>query len=139
MRNYKMVKMEQGVEKEVNEIECKYNDWLKESKLTEDDLLKFRIVPEFTIKEVKNNGSYDKFLIGYGNDEFKQIGLEFIVKKDDMESFMSLALLLLYIGNKLDNANLSAPIFEQRKGYFTNIIKLFIKNSKHIATLNLNL
>lgn len=139
MKDYKMVQLDKdlGIDDEVKEIEQIFYSWLRQSNLTETDFLKFRTVSDFNIREIKRNDDFCEIKIGYGFEKFNQIGVELLIRKNDVENFMTLALMLLYIGNKLDNANFKAPVFEQRKNYFTYIIKSFIKENDKFKLLNL--
>ena len=139
MRDYKMMQLDSqlGISQEVKEVERKFFDWLKWSRITEEEFLKLRTVSGFAIKETERDDNFCDVKIGYGSNEFKQIGLEFVVEKNEVEDFMTLALMLLYMSNKLDNANEVAPVFEQRKGYFTKIVKSFIKENDKFKLLNL--
>ena len=139
MKKYKMVQMDKnlGVPQEVKEIENQFSSWLMNSGLTEKDLLDFRTVADFNIIEKETEPNYLNFAIGYGKNSFTQIGLDFIIEENNTESFMALALLLFYISNKLDNANLKAPAFEQRKNYFTDRTKAFVKGNDKFKLLNL--
>lgn len=117
----------QGVSVEVKKIENNYREWLKVSNLTETELLKNRTVPEFRIASGEVDG-YVLVLLGYmGEENFVAIGEQFVVEVGDEEARMDLSLLLLYIANKLDEANSKAMKLEQRPLYFTNITKEFVK------------
>lgn len=111
----------------VAEAEKNFSSWLEISRLTEQDFLDNRTVADFEIL----NGSQDKYqiiVIGYRHaGEFTRIGEQFAYPEGDQAAFQDLAFLLLYMAQKLDDANAHAPAFEQRPNYFYDKVKVFLK------------
>ena len=109
------------------------DEWMKVSKITETELIQqSRLISNFKIQEENQNG-YKIISIGnLFNNSFRQIGECFIYNEAQKENILDIALILLNIANILDEANKSAPQFEKRPGYFTNIVKEYILNSNLI-------
>lgn len=120
-------------EKEIYEIEENYKKWLLWN--CEDnidifierkrDLLKYRC-GEFDINMSKNN-EYNSIDLGYKNNEnFEKVGATIIYKENENEKY-DISLLLLYIAERLDEADRNAPAFQQRGNrYFFRKTKKFI-------------
>lgn len=117
------------VDKEVKVIENNFKIWLQMSNLTEKEFIKFRNVRNFKIICGEDSG-YKILRLGYEIDNnFHSIGEQIAYPMGDDNSFADLCLLILYMAQKLDNANAVAPIFEQRKDYFYKITKDFIEST----------
>lgn len=126
------------VSKEVLLIEKQYKVWLEMSGLSEREFLQYRTIANFTILSgLDENAEYKIVVIGYINkeNEFVQIGEQFAFQVGDTNACYDLALILLYIANKLDSLNSKAPKFEQRENYFYNKIKKFIQTIKECENI----
>lgn len=124
--------------KEMNEqsviIENMFKMWLESSGMSEEEFISLRTVPEYKI-EMHNENGYCVARIGYIQDgnSFVQVGENFVFEQNCENGYMDLFLLLVLMSNKLDNANASAPKFENRPDYFLNITKDFI--NKNISNI----
>lgn len=118
--------------KEVAEVKSNYSNWLKASHMTEKELNKLSNVKDFTVLFVSDNVSdFDIVKIGYNsNNQFLQIGEQFIFMRTNKTAFLDLSFLLFYIAQKLDEYNEKAPMFERRKRYFYGKVKDFVNNEK---------
>lgn len=109
------------VSKEVKKVEENFKQWLVASNLSEKEFLSYGIITDFMISCDKDTG-YNVIAIGHSiNGAFERIGEQFVYLENDTSTFMDLALLLLFMAQKLDEA-------AQRKEYFYNKVKNFIVN-----------
>lgn len=123
------------VKKEVESIELKFNQWLNISNLSEKDFLSYRTNADFEILSGMDSG-YKIVVIGYmHNGNFVRIGEQFAYPENDLSGFEDLALLLLFMAQKLDSLNAKAPMFEQRPNYFHEKVQTFIANSDEYKKL----
>ena len=124
------------VNKEVRVIEQNFKQWLSISNLTEKDFLSYRTKADFTILKGSDSG-YSIIVIGHTiNGKFIKIGEQFAYLENDLGAFEDLALLLLFMAQKLDEANNKAPKFEQRPNYFYNKVKCFIEGVEEYKNLS---
>lgn len=121
--------------REALEIEKKYEQWLEMGGLTDRSFLSYRTVADFTILSGES-GDYKIIAIGHAfKGVFTRIGEQLAYKKNDLEGFENLSLLLLFMAQKLDMANEKAPKFEQRPKYFYEKVKAFIKGAEEYKRL----
>ena len=113
-------------------VEENFKTWLDVSGLIEKDFLKFHSVGDFEIQEQTVDG-YSVVVLGYyAKNTFIKIGEQIAYQENDLEAFEDMALLLLLMAQKLDNANAEhMPMFLKRKDYFYNKVKKFIKGEKN--------
>lgn len=114
-------------ENEVIEVEKNYKRWLDHSEIDVKDLLKYR-TGEFKINSRMDN-AYGIIEIGYiDKDNFKKIGEPILYEIDNSEMKYDVALLILYICERLDSVNNNAPEFLKREErYFYKIGKSIIE------------
>lgn len=125
------------MELETKQIESNYQKWLEMSGMSEPEFFKFRTVGNFKILDgTDEQNDYKIIVLGYmnKNDDFVKIGEQFAYKKGDVNGYLDLSLVLLYIASRLDIANNKAPAFEQRKNYFSEITKAFLKTLDEFAS-----
>lgn len=115
------------------EVKSNYKAWLAFSNLDESELLHNRFLKPFVVeKEIDFSGAYRVF-IGIKNvNGYKLIGEPFVSpSRNDNENFMvDLSLLLLYIAQRLDEANAKMPPigFDVKdKEYFYSTVRTFLK------------
>lgn len=114
----------------LQEIESNYHTWLTMSNLTEKEFLQNRTISTFKIS-CGADSKYTIMMIGKvcKGEKFVKIGEQMAFETDNKEAKMNCCLLLLYLANKLDEANSKAPAFEQRGAYFTELTQKFIKEN----------
>lgn len=94
-----------SLNKEVKKVEENFRKWLMDSNLLENDFLKYGATKDFLILSKKDNG-YKIIAVGHRlNGKFERIGEQLIYLEKDINSFMDLSLLLLFMAEKLDNSN----------------------------------
>jgi hypothetical protein len=100
--------------KVVNEIIDYYNEWLKKSNMTEEDLLKYRTVTHFAVEKdiIEDTGQAMVFMRYNNGIGFEFIGCPFISESvETNDSFLYDAVLVVaHITGKLDKANRDNPI-----------------------------
>lgn len=113
-------------EREVKEVEMNYKKWLDFSNLDVKDLLKYR-VGEFKINSKVENG-FGVIELGYIDKEnFIKIGESILYEINNKEMKYDVALLILYIAERLDDMNKKAPAFLNRgERYFYKKAKSII-------------
>ncbi len=110
------------VSREVRAIESNFYNWLKMSHLTYCEFLEQRHMVDFKVLHEKDR-HYNVITIGsMQNGRFTRIGEPFIYEEGDVNAFGDLALLLLYIAERLDEANKRNADFK-KKEYFYGIVK----------------
>lgn len=115
-----------GTDKEVEKVKSNFEAWLGASNLSEKEFLKRKIVGDFKII-TQDEEEYVSVQLTYkANGIIKKIGEAFLYPKMDVEAFMDLSLILLYIAQRLDEENKKSPLLLQRKNYFFDIVKKFI-------------
>lgn len=104
-----------------------YNQWLKESKLTEEELLKYRVVNKFKIKKTVENNMTVVSMTFEDSDKMQQvIGLPFIIQDNSKEALYDAVYIMLYITKKLDEENEINPVEGSYKNnYFNKKIREF--------------
>lgn len=114
-------------EYEVKEVKMNFNRWLNNSRISESDLIKYR-AGEFKI-DFFNEGQYGVINLKYIADlKEEKVGESLFYKIDDKVNKVDIALLLLYIAERLDESNRNAPAFQKREDrYFYNKVKNSIK------------
>ncbi len=124
------------VNREMGKVEDNFKQWLKISNMEYKVFLQYRYVADFQILS-ETNQEYTIIVIGsVSNGQFTRIGEQFAYREGDIDAFQELSLLLLYIAERLDEANKAAPVFEQRGTYFHDKIKEFIKSTKDYKKMN---
>lgn len=125
-------------EKEINEVKENYKKWLlsgwednanaEKTDIFEDlkkNLLEYRC-GEFEIN-INNEAGHNLIDLGYRNNaNYEKVGQTIIYRKNSYEKY-DVALLLLYIAERLDEADRNASAFQQRGNrYFFRKTKEFI-------------
>lgn len=119
--------------KVTKEIKLNYHGWLSYSNITESDLLKYRTLRPFkVIKTVLMGGAFSVSMVIDGMAGCKAIGEPLISPsaKQNEKFIIDLSLLLLYIAERLDEANRAAPPIgfkEVDQDYFFQCVKEFLK------------
>lgn len=119
--------------KVTKETKLNYLGWLSYSNITESDLLKYRTLRPFNvIKTVLMGGAWSVSLVIGGMASCKAIGEPLISpsEKQNIKFMIDLSLLLLYIAERLDDANRAAqPIGLNVKDqeYFNQCVREFLK------------
>ena len=115
------------VNREMKRIEENFYKWLQMGGLDYKEFLKCRNMSDFQIISGHDNG-YNIVAIGsMTNGQFMQLGEQFAYRSGDVNAFQDLALLLLYIAERLDSANKADSHFHQQSDYFFNQMKVFIQ------------
>lgn len=88
-----------------------YLKWLKQSNMSEEDLLKYKICKGFKVCLLKNSNNYEIHLMCKEDNEVKQIGSAIIFQDITHNEFKSLGFLVTsYIAQVLDCSNKFNPI-----------------------------
>ena len=114
----------------LNEIEGYLKGWLSQSNMTEEELLEYRTVNMFKVKE-EEQGSNLIVRLTYIDDEKKEqmIGEPICIAKMDEEAKMNLCYLLLLVAAKLDDANKKNPVNgSYTKDYFRRRVSGYCKS-----------
>lgn len=123
------------VKKEVEVVKENFKQWLKISNLSEEEFLSYKTISDFKIVSGISDG-YKIVVLGYVvKGSFVKIGEQLAYQKNDLNGFEDLALLLLFIAQKLDSENQKAPKFEQRPDYFFNKVKIFINEADEMKKI----
>lgn len=118
------------VNREVKRIEENFYNWLQMSGLDYEEFLKSRTMLNFQIKSSHDDG-YNIVTIGnMSNGQFMQLGERFVYSSGDKGAFQDMALLLLYIAERLDSENKADSHIHQKRDYFFNQIKFFIQSAE---------
>lgn len=122
----------QGTDEEVKKVQENFFMWLEISHLTQKEFLQNKIVGDFAVTAQEEEEYILVQLCYKVKGNVCNIGKPFLYQKNNNEAFLDLSLLLLYIGQQLDEENLKSPLLLNRKNYFYNIMQKFIKTE--IAT-----
>lgn len=98
----------QGIQTEIEEY---YRGWLECSKMTEEELMKYRIVNKFKIEKIQQD-SYTGCRMMYEDEEKKmqRIGEVILIPPNNKEAMLNMCYLLLYIAAKWDKLNKDNPV-----------------------------
>lgn len=118
------------VNRETIRIEENFGKWLQMSRLDYEEFLECRTMTNFQLISSYIDDGYNIIAVGsMTHGQFMQLGERFVYRSGDVNAFQDLALLLLYMAERLDSANKEAHS-QQEKGYFFNRVKAFIQSAE---------